>query len=67
MRHQGRSTQWLAGHLDVSQSMCSLIVRGRRPIASDRAGQVSNLLGVPVELLFRDMTETMQSKPSVLR
>lgn len=50
--HQGRSLAWLARMLDVSPSMASLIVSGKRTVTIDRAMLIGDMMGVPVDLLF---------------
>ena len=57
IEHQGRSIQWMAGRLGIGHSMVSLIVSEKRTVSMDRAQRVSDLLGVPVELIFAPMTE----------
>jgi plasmid maintenance system antidote protein VapI len=52
LEHQGRSLSWLARMLDVSPSMASLIVSGRRTVTLDRALLIGDMMGVPIDFLF---------------
>lgn len=54
IKQQGRSQAWLGRHLGVSRFYASLICNGRRQVTPEVARRSSDLLGVPVHLLFEE-------------
>lgn len=52
LQEQGRHQRWLARKLGVHESMVSRIVAGERPASEMQAQRISELLMVPLFLLF---------------
>ena len=54
VKQQGRTLTWLGRHWGVSRSQVSKICSGRHRVTPEVAHKSSELLGVPVQLLFAE-------------
>jgi antitoxin component HigA of HigAB toxin-antitoxin module len=58
MQQQGRSLAWLGKQCGVSSVHVGRICSGKRRVTPEMARRSSDLLGVPVHLLFAESTDT---------
>jgi plasmid maintenance system antidote protein VapI len=58
IKQQGRSLAWLGRHCGLSSVHVGRICSGKRRVTPEMARRSSDLLGVPVHLLFAEATDT---------
>ena len=62
---QGRQQRWVANQIGIDEATLSKMLDGRRPCSPERAGQIARLLGISVDIIYRDgeLSESTDLRP----
>lgn len=63
LRDQGRHHRWLARKLGIHESIVSRVVSGERTVSEERAARISELVMVPLFLIF-ELTDVSKEATS---